>query len=98
MTWSICAATTIDGWVCHEAREGYFKIDDFIAWLHERLFPTLRQRYLDRTMVIVIDNLRVHVNKQIPAAIEEEGYIVRYLPPYLPDFNPIELMWAVLKA
>ena len=49
-------------------------------------------------MVIVMDNLRVHVNARIPAAIEEEGHIIRYLPPYSPDFNPIELMWAVLKA
>ena len=45
-----------------------------------------------------MDNLPVHVNARIPAAIEEEGHIVRYLPPYSPDFNPIELMWAVLKA
>jgi transposase len=43
-------------------------------------------------MVIVIDNLRVYVNKQIPAAIKEEGHIVCYLLPYLPDFNPIELI------
>ena len=49
-------------------------------------------------MVIVIDNLPVHVNARIPAAIKEEGHIIRYLPPYLPDFNLIKLMWAVLKA
>ena len=41
-------------------------------------------------MVIVIDNLPVHINVRIPAAIEEEGYIICYLPLYLPDFNPIK--------
>jgi len=49
-------------------------------------------------MVIVMDNLPVHVNARIPAAIKEEGHIIRYLPLYSPDFNPIELIWAVLKA
>ena len=45
-----------------------------------------------------MDNLPVYVNARIPAAIKEEGHIIRYLPLYLPDFNPIELIWAVLKA
>jgi transposase len=49
-------------------------------------------------MVIVIDNLPVYINARIPAAIKEEGYIIYYLPPYSPDFNPIKLIWAVLKA
>ena len=45
-----------------------------------------------------MDNLRVHVNMRILAAIKEEGYIVYYLLPYSPDFNPIKLIWTVLKA
>ena len=43
-------------------------------------------------MVIVMDNLPVHVNAWIPATIKEEGHIVCYMPPYLPDFNPIKLI------
>ena len=46
----------------------------------------------------MIDNLPVHINAQILAAIKEEGYIIHYLPLYLPDFNLIELIWAVLKV
>ena len=49
-------------------------------------------------MVIIIDNLLVYINARIPAAIEEEGYIIRYLLLYSLDFNLIEFMWAVLKA
>jgi len=40
----------------------------------------------------VIDNLKVYVNAQIPAAIKEEGHIIRYLPLYLLDFNLIKLI------
>ena len=49
-------------------------------------------------MVIIIDNLKIYINVQIPAVIKEEGYIIRYLPLYLLNFNPIKLIWAVLKA
>ena len=49
-------------------------------------------------MVIILDNLLVYVNARIPAAIKEEDHIIRYLPPYLLDFNLIRLIYAVLKA
>ena len=43
-------------------------------------------------MVIVMDNLKVYINTQIPAAIKEEGYIICYLLLYLLDFNLIKLI------
>ena len=58
----------------------------------------LCERYPNQTIVIVIDNLPVYINARIPAAIKKEGHIIYYLPLYSPDFNLIDLMWAVLKA
>jgi len=49
-------------------------------------------------MVIVMDNNSVHVDERVRTAIEAEGHIILFLPPYSPDFNPIELTFAVLKA
>ena len=43
-------------------------------------------------MVIIINNLKVYINVQIPAAIKEEGHIICYLLPYSPDFNLIEFI------
>ena len=40
----------------------------------------------------MINNFPVYINARIPAAIKKEGYIIRYLPLYLPDFNPIKLI------
>jgi transposase len=48
--------------------------------------------------VIVLDNLAVHKQPEVRAAIEAVGAQLRFLPPYSPDFNPIELAFAKLKA
>ncbi len=45
-----------------------------------------------------MDNLSSHKVKGVREAIEAAGATVRYLPPYSPDLNPIELLFAKLKA
>jgi transposase len=47
---------------------------------------------------VVLDNLAVHKQPEVRAAIEAVGAHLRFLPPYSPDFNPIELAFAKLKA
>ena len=48
--------------------------------------------------MVVLDNLAVHKQPAVRAAIEGIGAHVRFLPPYSPDFNLIELAFAKLKA
>ena len=97
-TWSICTAMTIDGWLpCTGVKQGYFKTPDLLNWLNSMLLPALR-RESNRPRVIVMDNNSTHLDEVIASAIEAEGHIVRFLPPYSPDFNPIELTFSVLKA
>ena len=57
------------------------------------LVPTLRAGD-----VVVLDNLAMHKQPEVQAAIERVGACLRFLPPYSPDFNPIELAFAKLKA
>jgi transposase len=47
---------------------------------------------------VVLDNLAVHKQPEVRAAIEALGAQLCFLPPYSPDFNPIELAFAKLKA
>jgi len=97
-TWSICAAMTISGWLpCTGVKEGYFKMPDLLNWLRTMLLPALN-RESTRPYVIVLDNCSTHIDEVIVKAIEDEGHIVRFLPPYSPDFNPIELTFSVLKS
>jgi transposase len=65
----------------------------FLAYVEQVLVPTLR-----RGDVIVLDNLASHKHPAVQAAIERAGAQLRFLPPYSPDFNPIELAFAKLKA
>jgi transposase len=48
--------------------------------------------------VVVMDNLSSHKGPNVRALIEKAGAILLYLPPYSPDFNPIENAFAKLKA
>ncbi len=45
-----------------------------------------------------MDNATFHKRKDMVEAIEKEGHILEYLPPYSPDLNPIEHKWFVAKA
>jgi transposase len=65
----------------------------FYAYVEQVLAPTLR-----RGDVVVLDNLAVHKQPAVRAAIEATGAQIRFLPPYSPDFNPIEMAFAKLKA
>jgi transposase len=89
---------TVDGWLLYtRVKEGYFKTPDLFNWLYSILLPALC-RESNRPRVVVIDNNSIYIDKVIVSTIEAEGYIVYFLPPYSPDFNPIELMFLVLKA
>jgi transposase len=65
----------------------------FTQWLTERLLPALGPGH-----VLVLDNLSVHKNAAARAAVERAGCALCFLPAYSPDFNPIELIFAQLKA
>ena len=64
-----------------------------LAYVEQVLVPTLRPGD-----VVVLDNLVVHKQPAVRTTIEQAGASIRFLPPYSPDFNPIELAFAKLKA
>jgi transposase len=65
----------------------------FRAYVEQILVPTLQPGD-----VVVLDNLAAHKQPEVRVAIEQAGALLRFLPPYSPDFNPIELAFAKLKA
>ena len=67
--------------------------DLFETWVEKVLKPELKPGDL-----VVIDNLSSHKGPRERALIEGAGTCVTYLPPYSPDFNPIENAFAKLEA
>jgi transposase len=64
----------------------------FLAWVQQGLAPTLRAGE-----VVIMDNLATHKIRGVQEAIHSRGARLLYLPPYSPDFNPIEPMWSKIK-
>jgi transposase len=65
----------------------------FLAYVSQFLAPTLRPGD-----IVVADNLGSHKNREVRRAIRAAGAKLFFLPPYSPDFNPIENAFAKLKA
>ena len=64
----------------------------FATYVQEQLGPCLRPGD-----VLVVDNLAAHRNGEARAELAARGVQLVYLPPYSPDFNPIELCWSTVK-
>lgn len=73
--------------------EGAVNAEVFTAYLEKVLCPELRAGD-----IVILDNLSTHKVAGVGALIAACGASVRYLPPYSPDLNPIEMAFAKLKA
>jgi len=78
-----CAAAIVDGPV---------DADIFRVYVQHVLVPTLHEGD-----IVVLDNLQPHKASGVREMIEAAGASLLYLPPYSPDFNPIEAMWSKVK-
>lgn len=92
-TSTVIAALRVDAVTAAGVFDGPIDSDSFEAYIEQVLVPTLRPGD-----VVVMDNLAVHKQPAVRAAIEQAGATLRFLPPYSPDFNPIEQVFAKLKA
>lgn len=91
-TTTMIAAVRLQGpqapWLFGGAMNGQL----FLAWVKQGLVPCLQP-----DDVVVMDNLATHKVAGVREAIEGAGAGLEYLPPYSPDFNPIEPMWSKVK-
>jgi transposase len=90
---SCLAARTPTGVCAPLVIEGAISGAVFVPWMRDWLLPRLAPG-----TSIGLDNLSVHRNAAVRAAVEAAGCHLRYLPAYSPDLNPIELAFAKLKT
>jgi transposase len=91
--YTVVATLGLDGITAPWMFEGAMNGVAFETYVEQVLVPTLRSGDL-----VVIDNLSAHKGESIARLIEACGARVHFLPPYSPDFNPIELCWAKVKT
>jgi transposase len=91
-TLTVLGAISVDGWVASMAIESPTDGDVFKAFLQDVLCPQIKPEN-----VVVMDNLAAHKVDGVRQIIESAGATIRYLPPYSPDLNPIELCWSQFK-
>lgn len=90
---SVVSAIGLEGVVAYQAVYGSLDSLGFEAFLATALLPKLQ-----RGDCLVLDNCSIHKTDDIRKLCEKAGISLLFLPPYSPDFNPIENMWSKLKA
>lgn len=92
-TTTFIGALRADGLTAPAVFDGAVDGESFLAYVEQVLVPTLRPGD-----IVVLDNLPSHKVDGVQEAIEAAGAELRYLPPYSPDLNPIEQLFAKFKA
>ena len=91
-TTTFVGAIRTSGWVAPLVIDGSINGRLFLAWVQQHLVRELRP-----DDVVIMDNLSSHKVQGVAEAIESARAQLLYLPPYSPDFNPIELAFSKLK-
>ena len=73
--------------------EGTCNAQLFEKWIEKILLPELK-----RGQIIIMDTATFHKSERTKILIESAGCQLLFLPPYSPDFNPIEMFWAWFKT
>ena len=89
---TLIGAMRARGWVTLGTCWRGMKTPTFEHWVRRRLAPRLH-----RGDIVLLDNLRAHKSPMVRRLIEHRGATVRFLPPYSPDYNPIEAAWGLIK-
>ena len=89
---TMMGALRLDGTVAAMVYEGGTDVPVMQTFAETEL-----RRILRPGDIVVMDNLSAHKDPEVIAAVEQAGASVWHLPPYSPDFNPIEQMWSKVK-
>jgi transposase len=90
---SILGVLGLNGIIAPFVYNGSLNGELFRAYVSEILIPALKNGD-----TLILDNLSVHKVKGVLQPLTDKGINIAFLPPYSPDYNPIELAWSKIKA
>ena len=90
---TMLSSIRMDGTMIHKEFSGAVNREHFLDYVTNSLTPSLHSGD-----IVIMDNLRTHKVDGVQQTIQSVGAQVLYLPPYSPDFNPIEMLWSKIKS
>ena len=90
---TILSSVRLNGDTAYTTYSGGTTGDVFVDYLENIPIPTLH-----KGDIVIMDNLRSHHVKKVAEVLEKAEVKLLYLPPYSPDFNPIEKLWSKIKS
>jgi transposase len=90
---TLIAGIRADGVVAPFALTGAMDAATFESYIEQILVPCLRPGD-----IVVLDRLSAHRGRAVGRAVRKVGAGLWYLPPYSPDYNPIEMIWSKVKG
>jgi len=94
--YSVCGALHLDGLLTHLTITGGFKSKDYTFFVKNNLLPKMNP-FPGKRSVIVADNASIHHGKELADLCEQHGIKLLFLPPYSPEYNPIEIVFSKVK-
>ena len=88
---------TLKGYISYFIFQRAFTSKLFKDFVKHQVLPNC-MLYSGPRSIIVLDNASIYKSAQLQELCEQAGVILKFLPPYLPDFNPIETTFKDLKA
>jgi hypothetical protein len=95
--WSILLVLTNKGYLDWVIYQGAISADLFISFIKEKVLPYC-ESYLGKRSVLVLDNALIYKDRRLQIAYDDAGVLLQFLPPYSPNYNPIESTFGSLKA
>ena len=90
---TMLSSIRMDGTMIHKEFSGAVNREHFLDYVTNSLTPSLHSGD-----IVIMDNLRTHKVDGVQQTIQSVGAQVLYLPPYSPDFNPIEMLCSKIKS
>ncbi|RXW14516.1 hypothetical protein EST38_g11337 [Candolleomyces aberdarensis] len=95
---SMCAAMALnEGIIASRVIKGSFTHNSFYEYLRDDVLPTTTP-YPGPRSVLILDNARIHHSEEIRELVHSFGCRIEYLPPYSPDYQPIEQAFSSIKS
>ena len=97
--WSILPAYTTGGYMAWKIFQGSYTKQIFNHFVYTEVLPRMNAYSEDRPprSVLVMDNAKIHCSDELQQMCNEAGVLLVYLPPYSPDYNPIEQSFNQIK-